>query len=378
MSIDFSQHLADGADFPQPRIYAGPRLALKHLTLRSQSCIDIQGLQLTSSGRNAIEIAAECMRERHDDNRILVPAYHCPALIEPFLWHGYQVVFYPVRTDLSTDLNELQHIAKSTDATHGVVIRFFGFQQNAPETVATMKSLGLGVLEDCAHALFDFLDECSEEPPPRHYRICSLNKFLPTLEGGALHLRTSDCVELRSCSKMATLKGLVRLSRTNRPRQTAECATVNANKREAQQTNGAEDDTKRFRYFEPENAKSSALPQTRWLFEHSAYKHIAQKRRQVFNSIVHALKDSPMGTPLYEELGNSVPYVVPFLLNDARHFTTLRQAGLQILRWEELARSKCKVSESFRHHLIQVPCHQDLNNDDIDYIANTFAGSVHS
>jgi hypothetical protein len=379
MTIDFSRSLANAAHYPPPRILAMPKVTARHLTLRRQPCVDTRGLLVTSSGRNAIAAAAGLMRKSEGPNRILVPAYHCPALIEPFVWQGYEIVFYPIRHDLSTDIAQLRRIAADSGATHGVAIRFFGFAQNAPEVLAEMQQLGLRVLEDCAHALFDFLDIAGPGPSPAHYRICSLNKFLPTIEGGALRPGEEPHMPLTRRSPIATLKSFARMRTLNRPRRARSSAPAlplaRAELAQASGDGGASA-SRRYRYFDPEQAYVGAFPQSRWLFMHSDYARIGEARRRAFLALGDALKNSSMGKPLYGELGDSVPYVLPFLLNDDCHFATLRNAGLQILRWEELAPTDCAVSREYRRRLIQVPCHQDLCDDDLDYIAAAFSGAV--
>jgi hypothetical protein len=43
-------------------------------------------------------------------------------------------------------------------------------------------------------------------------------------------------------------------------------------------------------------------------------------------------------------------------------------AGVPLLRWEEVAYSDCLVSERYVGDLVQIPCHQDLDDEDIEWL----------
>lgn len=380
MTIDFSRSLANATDFPPPTIFAAPRLRAGDVTLRRQRAMTAPDVLPTASGRNAVALAARLMERDDGSNRILMPAYHCPALIEPFLWRGYEVIFYPVQPDLSVDLDGLRELARRSGATHGVVIRFFGFEQNVTQSLQLMQTLGLNVLEDCAHALFDFLRPINAAGDGLYYRICSLNKFLPTDGGGALRPWREQQAPLSDPGVLAHAKSLVRMRTLNRPRRGAEAGNGAPG---GSKTSGAHDRSDRarpgrakpYRYFDPAVTDVQASLATRWLFTHSRHAWIAARRRQAFEHLAGALEHSPFGQPLYRQLGGAVPYVLPFLLDEEQYFTRLRMAGLQILRWEELADAGCAVSADYRRRLIQVPCHQGLSDADLAYIVEAFTGS---
>ena len=76
-----------------------------------------------------------------------------------------------------------------------------------------------------------------------------------------------------------------------------------------------------------------------------------------------------LGHLLMPDLEDHVtPYVVPFLLNNEAGFNYIRQQGIQIYRWEEIVPTTCVISNKYRSLLIQLPCHQDLTKQELDYI----------
>jgi hypothetical protein len=74
--------------------------------------------------------------------------------------------------------------------------------------------------------------------------------------------------------------------------------------------------------------------------------------------------------PLFAELGSdTVPYVFPMLLSDPDHnHSRLRQLGIEAYRWEDLAVSDCAVSQRYERHLVQLPCHQGLSQEQLEYM----------
>ncbi|MEQ8692203.1 MAG: hypothetical protein RIC89_15370, partial [Pseudomonadales bacterium] len=128
-----------------------------------------------------------------------------------------------------------------------------------------------------------------------------------------------------------------------------------------------------FKYYLPEIALTPGYKHNAWICQHTDHARVRKARRSHYQTLATALAAGCGGQPLYAEVGDAVPYVLPFLLDDARHFTTLRRAGIQILRWEELAETvTCPISQDYRRRLVQIPCHQSLRQQDIDYIVHVF------
>ena len=63
------------------------------------------------------------------------------------------------------------------------------------------------------------------------------------------------------------------------------------------------------------------------------------------------------------------PYMFPLLISRPDpDFFRLKQAGVPIWRWDDMAVSSCAVAGRYRTQLLQLPCHQGLSNVQMDWM----------
>jgi dTDP-4-amino-4,6-dideoxygalactose transaminase len=48
----------------------------------------------------------------------------------------------------------------------------------------------------------------------------------------------------------------------------------------------------------------------------------------------------------------------------------LKQAGLPIFRWDDMAVSDCAVATRYRSQLLHLPCHQSLSERQMDWMVS--------
>lgn len=373
MAVEFLSPIANASQFPTPVVSATPKFRITGIDLLHDSGLELKNATYTRNGRGAIGIAGEALK-KSGKNVILIPAYHCPALVEPFIWLGYEIRFYPVEPDLTTDIEKLK-VLLSADVTHCVVIRYFGFSQNVHELIEFLANNNVDVIEDCAHALFAFLAHFTPEMQKDDRvsaSICSINKILPTIDGGALYLKNPVhsklqqaewADEAKACAfllgipqALGKIKSLVK---TNKPTSQAEPEESEA------------DNVNQLRYFQPFDRQAASYRHTHYILRKSDLSDIKRKRKDNYIYLLNQINNPDIGSPLFTEINGDVPYVMPFLLKDDKHFSALRKQGIQILRWEEIAISDCSISQSYRSRLIQIPCHQQLKRSQLDFIIQT-------
>jgi len=372
--IEFSPPLANAADFPPAILKIEPQQPMCNLSWFANQSLQQLNIQFFRSGRGALYFAAEQLK-KPGGNLILLPAYHCPALVEPFIAAGYQIEFYPLQADLTVDLKVLQKLI-TPETTHCLLVRYFGNEAQVNTQLDWLAAQGLITFDDCAHDLQSFI----RPQLVANATICSLKKFIAANDGGALRLRNLQTATLKPAPLLVEVKNLVRtlLSgwRWFSAKQpmllpfTAEIEShidgVQLNAIGSNEAAVPETQPKSFRYLRQHDRQDTCYRLTKWQFYHTNLQQSLYRRQQNCKLLMAGLVNARLGRLLWQEVPDDcAPYVIPFVLDDGRSFYQLRKRGLQVYRWEELAPADCLVSKDYRQRLIQIPCHQDLTPDDI-------------
>jgi hypothetical protein len=283
-------------------------------------------------------------------NRIVwLPAYHCPALVEPFLAANTTVSFYPVTTSLEPDFGFLRKNVSPGDAV--TAVRYFGFDSGIQSLSELCKKSDCVLIEDLAHAPFAhriFGD----------IAVTSLWKFYPIRFGAELCLSTKSVYRRPLEELHRSLPGRTREFIAKVLRKISRAFSPGSTEPE-------------YRYFDPRNISGNIGRNDVRLIGRQPVSSLAAVRRSNYLYLGEYLNSSSAGKPLFPTLPDDVaPYVFPFLLNDEKEFARLRRNRLQIYRWEEISESGCKVSNDYRQRLVQLPCHQDLDRTQLSRIVD--------
>ncbi len=142
------------------------------------------------SGRNAIKAICKILSKMKKS--VLIPAYTCETVIQPFIDEGWEVNYYLLNDDLSLNINDLQEKCKRIQPSVLYCHSYFGFDTNSDNVreMELLKEQGIMIIEDITQSLFS-----------KHYLKCadfyvtSLRKFLAIPDGGVLISRQSLCFE---------------------------------------------------------------------------------------------------------------------------------------------------------------------------------------
>lgn len=343
MNADFLLPLANAKDFTPAKLGMLP--AERALTGSTARCLPDQcvAVESMSTARGLLSAIAYHFKGKN----ILVPAYHCPAMVEPFLFHQCHIEFYRVSEKLEFDEVELKEKLPNVDVVVGV--RFFGFSCQMDRLKELALETNTLMVEDLAHAAF-------AKELYGDLAVTSLKKFYPTATGAELYITNPDWI--------GRLKESVRRLRPSFASSFIEKVTSKLSS-QPKQTG--------FRYFSPTRSHAAIAANDRHLLEHYNHSQSAQRRRENYISLDEALKGLGFAEPLFPDLEDDVvPYVYPMLIKDERFFSLIRQKGIPLYRWEEIIESHCSISLSFRKLLIQLPCHQDLTVSEITFIVDAF------
>src|SRR6266850_6778105 len=105
---------------PHPTLRISDVLRRRAQSLRAHNAP--QALYLTFSARAALYQFLLSLQKEAGDT-ILLPAYHCTALVEPVVRAGFHTSFYRICPDFRPDLEDLR--AKVTLRTAAVVVVHF-------------------------------------------------------------------------------------------------------------------------------------------------------------------------------------------------------------------------------------------------------------
>lgn len=386
MSLDYQVFDPASCHFPRPRVPVLPRgfePAGADDALFLRDALPLGGLGLYfSRGRYAL---GEAYRRAglDGDSTLLAPAYHCVTMLDPALAIGADVLLYPLAADLAPELAALDQLfersvkpVKALLATH-----FFGFVRDFSRLKQWCDARSIVFVEDCSHTLFTERFQVKGAGRYGRFVASSPYKFFPSADGGWLYAPDATALAgaaTQPASWLAELRGMkqsfdaMRLPRVGTTDiivlddQLAVLAT---------QVPAAGDDRCRRRaaqspQYQLEVERSAALRGSRWLIRNSAVGSAIRRRQANYRHWLQAVAGLPHCRPLYPELPEQVvPYMFPLHIDHPMpHFYWLKQLAVPVWRWDEMAVSGCPVAAEHRLHLLHLPCHQSLSEEEMDWM----------
>lgn len=373
---------ANGADYPRPKVSLLPQPSWAAWFDRSGEVITsafLNGGASFSLSRYALIEALRRAGVRAGDV-VLLPALHCRALVEPVMYLGAIPMFYPVTQDLSPDFDAIRDmLGKDIKASAMVITHYFGFPNALIECESFCQERALVLIEDCAHALYGkagtrLLGSVGQ------YAVASLWKFLPVQDGSVLRDNTGVNPQGRGSSRpvldelKALSKLLIGLTKPwYKNRTDLSLPSVSKLGIEAQRiiARGHQIAPKQgFQELIHEAVQIPALRASRGLSRITSHGRIVQRRRENYQRWLNGVHAVSGVTPLYPVLKeNVVPYAFPLLIDSKGVlFHWLKLAGVPMWRWEDMAVTDCAVAQDYRLRLIQLPCHQELRDEELQWM----------
>lgn len=350
--------------------------------------LDAPHLTFTTSGRasiyQALKVLGVCK-----GHSVLVPTYHCPTMVAPVVALKADPVFCPIDSTGRIDVGALSQLARPN--TRAVVApHYFGLPQPMSDLRAWCDRTGIALIEDCAHSLFGI---AAERDVGRwgDLAIASLTKFLPLPEGGCLIYNRAQpeyaalqrhrfSEEIKAAVDMfeegarhAALPGLNTILRMlfgakrglrSQPSQSSESQTTAA-------VLPADDPNHTIDFHLVDTQLAVAC---HWIVKHAALERIVTNRRRNYVRLAQALSGSRAYRPVQPELqDNCAPYVFPLWVERPDPaYRQMRARGLPVFRWDYLWPNTPSLlgdrGMEWSHHVIQLACHQDLREDELDRI----------
>ena len=370
-----------------------PVLSASSLRMRRERCsvpcvLDRDSLHFYKFGRVALDAALRLIGLA-PGQQVLLPAYHCVTMVEPVLRARADPVFYRVRADASIDLEDLR--ARVTPATRAAVVpHYFGFPQAMRAIRAACDDLGIVLIEDCAHALFG-----SDDGEPLgsfgHVAIASPWKFLPVPEGGCLVVNGGMRMPPSLRAVPAGLRGEVKAALNNLETSFRysrlgaaswlfgpAIGAANLRNKRARTASSTPEPPPTRAIVDYDAALTGASRGSRLIMRYADRERVVQRRRANYLRLLDEWRDLRAARPLHAELSAGVvPQVFPLVVDEPEvFFPRLKGEGVPIIRfgeflWEGMDPATCAATRDLSRSVFQLPCHQELREDEVAWIGRT-------
>jgi perosamine synthetase len=338
------------------------------------------GLRWYARGRYALNDAYAAAGLRQG-GVLHAPAYHCRTMIDAAIAHGIEVRLYPLREDLTIDRDALRPAMEASRGRPQALLatHYFGRPQPLDDVAALCREHGATLIEDCSHALPAAVAPGGDRSIGQRgdFAIASPYKFFPSPDGGVLWQRQGDW----PAAPRARGRWREELSATVHVLRVLCRLTPAADLRDAGSVEPHEGPPPRLwdeaatapsEHYQAQAEADSALRLSRWIVAHTDVGHLAARRRQRQAQWLervqplrhcHALHPKPLGA--------EIPYMFALVLHRPQaDFARLKRWGVPIWRWDEMARSDCAVAQRYRFALIHLPCHQGLDDQAFEWMAD--------
>ncbi|SFB74799.1 DegT/DnrJ/EryC1/StrS family aminotransferase [Massilia yuzhufengensis] len=366
-----------GCGFPPPRVPLLPAAGMRELSGSASDrvpprLLDGRGVRRFARGRYALHAAFQAAG-LGPDTVVLAPSYHCRTMLDPALALGAGVALYALDERLVPDLASIERLlgASGAGARALLVTHYFGFEQPA-QVMDALDALcrrhGLLLVEDCAHAWMVAQRRVAAGCPDARLVVASPYKYFPCPDGGMLW---GDPASLPSqgagAGFMAELKALRQMGLRRDAVLPAPAVAPPGMARGAEHR--AHDDQPSH-YYDRALERRDSLQLTRWLVGRARPEAIAAQRRRRYREWVDVLRCLQHARAFQPELPEScAPYMFPMLISRPDpDFFLLKQAGMPIWRWDDMALSDCGVASRYRTRLLHLPCHQGLSDAQMDWM----------
>jgi len=321
------------------------------------------------------------------EGALLAPAYHCRTMLDPAIRLGAPILLYGLDPALNGDVESIARLVETsaTPVRALVFSHYFGFAHAAEPIREYCDAHRIVLIEDCSHALFTGGD-AERVGSWGRYVTASPYKMFPCEEGGLLLAETgAPLPTVRPAGLRAECRALLHALQHSWARRESHrlpapdrldldiARIVSGAIERGGQSRANLSGTSRNYDAGEEGLGSSRV--ARALAGLCDVDRIAQRRRENYRRWSEAVSGLPRCRPLVAELPRDcVPYMFPLLIDEPdTHFYVLKQLGVPIWRWDDMAESSCAVSQHYREHLLHLPCHQALTERELTWMTSAVA-----
>jgi hypothetical protein len=305
--------------------------------------------------------------------RVLMPAYHHGVEVEAARAADVTIEFYRVDRDMMVDVEDVVRRAQQKDTKVIYVTHFVGFAQPLDELLDVCRERNLKLIEDCALALFS-RDRAGNPLGARgDAGIFCLYKSLPVPHGGFLIGRGLPTPTVKAAPIGSTLHHLtgqllqhleLRAPSFGRPIRSAMRRFAHATLNQV-----VENVQTGTMHLLPDDLELGASPLVSHICRRLDLEMVVVRRRRNFRRLAEQLDGvfEVIGAPL-------APGVCPLFLpirvpNKPRLLNALHAREIDAIDFWGTGESEFPEVNALRREVLELPCHQSLDDEDIDRVA---------
>ena len=326
------------------------------------------------------------MKSLPEQATVLAPDYHHGNEIYAMKAAGMQLRYYPIKKNLDADIGAIADLCDQKPKPVALYLtHFIGWPQPLKQIQALCREKNVSLIEDCA---LSFLSECEGKPLGSFgaYAVFCLYKTLPIPNGGVLVANTTSKMHelpTSTCSLVSmTGPSVELLLRWVRTRNDTFGRTLFTAKQAAGRTLNAAKirrvpvgDTG----FDLSAVNVGMSPICHTLLRRFEYDEIKQRRRRNFEIVEDRLRGKVVLLEKTLDAG-ICPLFFPLLVKNKQSAATLLgERGIETVEFWNQGDPKShrpgSEAEFLRRHLLELPIHQDLSPDAMEYAARQIVKS---
>lgn len=322
------------------------------------------------SGREGLHLVALNVKGKNENPVILMPAYCCHSMVEPFEKAGWKVVYYRLNEDLTVDLEYLSHLLATLLFKAVLTMNFYG----AAPTWDTVSVIKCGCpdcicIEDFSHCTFSFADIFN---PQVDYYVTSIRKSVGVCDGSVIISKApldETVVEDGETEFMIARRDCQKLKAKYNYTQDVAKKTIFFN--ELRRQEGELDN------FTGVHRISKTGKEMLSVLNGESIRYARQKNMAHILDLLKGKVEIILGI---EKCLNGAPFSLPILVkNRDEAQRKLAKCGVYApVLWPiyDEARAICPVSARMADEMLSIPMDQRYNYDDIEDIAKIVLETV--
>lgn len=305
-------------------------------------------------GQSCLYLICEYLKEKQID-RVLLPSYLCPAILNRFDRQGLSYEFYEINADFSVDAADLGHKVGCFEAV--LAIDYFGLSLTGreQELFASLKEKGLVLIEDKVHTL--------DSRYFGNFAFNSFRKFVPY--SGGLLFAEADVSHL--VERMAGNSTYFNAVRDARKKKTDYVTNSAGSEEEYLNSFTRAEELYRVGAFMGDAAEKIAI-------ERLDLNGICAKRRRNYQYLLSGLHGMERIRPIFQELKDRVPLGMPVYLDpglrDRLRSYLLKQKIFLPVHWDlrDETRITSEKSKKMSSQILTLVIDQRYMEKDLDRI----------